>query len=370
MCLPKFACGCRSPDGYSLFACSLDGTVATFHFDVNEIGDKLTDTELDDLKRSRYGDVRGRQGNLAETPAQLLLEAASAKQTLSKKTNKVALESQVSLKPSAELVVATKKNKSIVNDGKKTEDAISDWSNKGVSARMSSPVKQKEYRRPDGRKRIIPEAVGNTAHQERISIDAQAEALELPVKPLNRNSDNNGPINTDVGAREGSIRKAISGNVDLKERSGVTARASISESLVIEKVTAIGSKETNRVEQIGYLASGGILSIRVFDNKQGEDTLPLCLEAKPREHAVNDIVGAGNTVMIKETELSCTRGSENLWSDRISGKVTVMSGNSNFWAVGCEDGSLQVSLTSAPYFTSHPLLLKSLQRDKRVVSVC
>ncbi|KAK6119852.1 hypothetical protein DH2020_046399 [Rehmannia glutinosa] len=333
-----------SPDGYSLFACSLDGTVATFHFDANEIGHKLTDAELEDLKRNRYGDVRGRQGNLAETPAQLLLEAASAKETLSKKTNTVVPESQPSLKPCADLVVTTKVSKTIVNDGKKTEDAISDASNKVVSARMSSPVKQKEYRRPDGRKRIIPEAVGVTAHQERTSIGAQSEVLDFPGKSSNHNKDDNGLIHTDGGAREGSIRKAISGNADLKERSGVTARASISESLVIEKVPACGSKETtNNVEQIGYLASGSILSIRVFDKKQGEDTIPVCLEARPREHAaVNDIVGAGKTLLVKETELSCTRGSQNLWSDRISGKVTVLSGNPNFWAVGCEDGSLQV----------------------------
>ncbi|CAA2966139.1 HIRA isoform X1 [Olea europaea subsp. europaea] len=63
-----------SPDGYTLFACSLDGTVSTFYFDVNELGYKLSDAELDELKRNRYGDVRGRQGNLAESAAQLLLE--------------------------------------------------------------------------------------------------------------------------------------------------------------------------------------------------------------------------------------------------------------------------------------------------------
>ncbi|KAL8496382.1 hypothetical protein ACS0TY_020191 [Phlomoides rotata] len=330
-----------SPDGYTLFACSLDGTVATFHFDVSEIGEKLTDSDLEDLKRNRYGDVRGRQGNLAETPAQLLLEAASVKQNLSKKKNTIIPESRASLKPSVDSVVKTKTNKTNVNVGKKAE--VSDGSNKIVATRMPSPVKQKEYRRPDGRKRIIPEAVGVTAHQESTSIGVQSEALKFPVKSLDHNKDNNTVTLTDNGTGEGSTRRAISGSADLKERSGVTARASISESLVIEKVSASGSKETNNnVEQIGLVASGSILSIRVFDKKQGEDTIPVCLEARPREHAVSDIVGAGNTFMIKETEISCTRGSQNLWSDRISGKVTVLSGNSNFWAVGCEDGSIQV----------------------------
>ncbi|KAL3828556.1 hypothetical protein ACJIZ3_017358 [Penstemon smallii] len=332
-----------SPDGYSLFACSLDGTVATFHFDATEIGHKLTDAELDDLKRSRYGDTNSRQGNLAETPAQLLLEAASAKQIPNKKINSVVPESQTSLKPSSELVVTTKVSKNHVNDGKKTEDATSDGSNKVVSARVSSPVKQKEYRRPDGRKRIIPEAVGGTAHHERATAGAQSEALEFPVKSFDHNNDGNGVIHTDGVARVGSTNKAISGSAVLKERIGVTARASISESLVIEKVPVSGSKEgSNIVEQIGCVASDSNLLIRVFDKKQGEDEIPVCLEARPREHAVNDIIRAGNTFTIKETELSCTRGSQILWSDRISGKVTVLAGNCNFWAVGCEDGCLQV----------------------------
>ncbi|PQQ16227.1 protein HIRA isoform X2 [Prunus yedoensis var. nudiflora] len=56
---------CWSPDGYSLFACSLDGSVATFHFEVKELGNRLTYAELDELKRNRYGDVRGPQANLA-----------------------------------------------------------------------------------------------------------------------------------------------------------------------------------------------------------------------------------------------------------------------------------------------------------------
>ncbi|KAL1544484.1 protein HIRA-like isoform X1 [Salvia divinorum] len=329
-----------SPDGYSVFACSLDGTVATFHFDVSEIGYKLTDAELDDFKRNRYGDARGRQGNLAETPAQLLLEAASVKQTQSKKTRTVVPESQASLRP-VDVGVTKKINKTIVNYGKKTDDAIGDVSSKVVSARMSSPVKQKEYRRPDGRKRIIPEAVGVSAHHERTSIGDHSEGLQLAVNSLDHNKDNNGVIHTGNGAREGSIRKVTGGSADLRERSGLTARASISENLIIEKVLSSGSKETcTNVEHVSQLPSGGILSIRVFEKKQGEDSI--CLEARPREHAVNDVVGAGNTLMIRETELSCTRDSWNLWSDRISGKVTVLSGNSNFWAVGCEDGSLQV----------------------------
>ncbi|XP_073025002.1 protein HIRA-like isoform X2 [Primulina eburnea] len=333
-----------SPDGFSLFACSLDGTVATFHFDVNEIGHKLTDAELDDLKTNRYGDVMGQQGNLAETPAQLLLEVATTKKTTGKKKNVVVSDNQASVKPAGNLVATTKTNKAHLTDAKKIEDPISDRPNKATPTRKSSPIKQKEYRCPDGRKRIIPEAVGVTAHQERPSIGAQSEALEYPVKSLKLHKHDNGLIRTDVNSVEVPIQKVVGGNADPKECFGVTSRVTISENLVVEKVPASGNKEKSKhVEHSGPLASGDILSIKVYDKKEGDDAiLPVCLEAHPREHAVNDIVGVGNSFMINETELSCTRGSQIMWSDRICGKVTVLAGNSNFWAVGCEDGCLQV----------------------------
>ncbi|XVF46890.1 hypothetical protein PTKIN_Ptkin03bG0064500 [Pterospermum kingtungense] len=339
-----------SPDGYSLFACSLDGTVATFHFEVKELGHRLSDAELDELKRSRYGDVRGRKANLAEGPAQLLLEAASAKQTTSKKPALDVQQNQIPVKTSVEVGVTNKNSEPQNNDGKKNELAASDGLNKAVSSsRISSPVKQREYRCADGRKRIIPEAVGMPVQQENISGSAQSQALDFPVASSDQR-DNNGVLLADGSLREAFLRGTIGGSSDLKERSGATARASITDSLVIEKVpVSAGQDHSISVEQSGSIKPSGStassamsFSIRVFDKKEGEDMTPVCLEACPREHAVNDIIVVGNACVMKETEIVCTRGAQTLWSDRISGKVSVLAGNANFWAVGCEDGCLQV----------------------------
>uniref|UniRef100_A0A2N9IXM9 Protein HIRA n=1 Tax=Fagus sylvatica TaxID=28930 RepID=A0A2N9IXM9_FAGSY len=339
-----------SPNGYSLFACSLDGSVATFHFEVKELGHRLSDVELDELKRNRYGDVRGRQANLAESPAQLLLEAASAKQTPSKKVSSDIQQKQILVKSSLDVEVATKSEPQ-ADDGKKSAGTAGDGLNKvSTSARISSPVKQREYRRPDGRKRIIPEAVGVPVQPENLTGGAQSQALDFPLISSDHGKDDNGLVPTEGGFKESSVRGTLGRSSDLKERSGVTARATISDSLIIEKVpVATGRDGSINVEQSGNVkastslpASNTSLSIRVFDKKEGVDALPICLEARPREHAANDIVGVGNTFMMKETEIVCTRGSQSLWSDRISGKVTVLAGNANFWAVGCEDGCLQV----------------------------
>ena len=327
--------------------------MAKFNFEMKELGQRLSDAELDELKRNRYGDVRGRQANLAESPAQLLLEAASAKQVPSKKVVSDVQLNQTLAKPHVDVGIATKNAEPQVNDSKKNGGPVGDGLNKVTnSVRISSPVKQREYRRPDGRKRIIPEAVGVPVQQENISGAVQSQALDFPLMLSDNRKGTNGVVSNDDCIRGNTLGGGLGRNSDLKERSGVTARATISESLVIEKVPATTGRDGNmNVEQLGnsmtsgsLAASGASLSIRVFDKKGGEDTSPICLEAHPREHAVNDIIGMGSTATMRETEIACTRGTQTLWSDRISGKVTVLAGNSNFWAVGCEDGCLQVNM--------------------------
>ncbi|CAM8964189.1 unnamed protein product [Rhodiola kirilowii] len=333
-----------SPDGYSLFACSLDGTIATFHFEVSELGYKLSDAELDELKRSRYGDVRGRQATLVESPAQLLLEAASVKQTPNKKIASSVSQSQAPPKPPTTQVVQ-KASKNIMADIGKVGDGGA-MNKVSTSAKKSSPVKQREYRRPDGRKRIIPEALGVPTSRENLSERPDLQTSDFPLMSSDsRRADTRLDI-SDVGFG----RRTFGGNSDLKETLGGTARTSISESLVIEKVAdPTGREGITNVEQagavkstVGFAASRSSLSIRVVDKKEGLDAVPICLEARPKEHAANDIFNIGNTFMMKETEVVCTQGTQTLWSDRITSKVTVLAGNANFWAVGCEDGSLQV----------------------------
>ncbi|KMT05507.1 hypothetical protein BVRB_7g176310 [Beta vulgaris subsp. vulgaris] len=329
-----------SPDGYSLFACSLDGSVATFHFEVKEIGQRLTDDELDELKKSRYGDVRGRQANLAESPAQLLLEAAAAKQTPNKKVVVDVQQKQVASKPSSDLGVVAKVSEPHLDNGK-INGVSSDGLNKvATSARVSSPVKQKEYRRPDGRKRIIPEPVGVPTQQENIIAVSQSQALDICLASSDGRND----------VSNAKVRRTLGAGSDVKERTGVTAKACFSDSLVIERVPVATGKEggvliesSGNAKASSSLAACNVkLAIRVVDKKEGSDAMPVTLEARPREHAVSDIVGMSNMSLVNETEIICSRGSQTLWSDRISGKVSVLAGNANFWAVGFEDGCLQV----------------------------
>ncbi|CAL5090281.1 unnamed protein product [Urochloa decumbens] len=329
-----------SPDGYSLFACSLDGTVANFHFEAKELGYRLSDSELDELKRSRYGNVRGRQSNLAESPAQLLLEEASAKQSVTKKGTSIVQQFQAPPKVSvdvpnpAPVVQSQKAPEALPEDGKKASGPAAGDINK--VAQLSSPVKQREYRRPDGRKRIIPEAVGFPSNQDNLPSHSQNQVVDFSSLDQRMN-----------GIRPSYGSSGNCNNCGVKDRSGVTARANITESLIIQKAsTGTGNDGRLSVEQTGSVVPGSltcsVLSIHVLNKKENEDSLPVCLEAKPVERAAADMISVGGAFSTKETEIRCTRGTETLWSDRISGKVTVLAGNANFWAVGCEDGCLQV----------------------------
>ncbi|KAF8083472.1 hypothetical protein N665_0771s0011 [Sinapis alba] len=331
-----------SPDGYSLFACSLDGTVAVIHFDRKELGVRLTDAELDELKKNRYGDVRGRQANLVESPAQLLLETALTKLAGVKRAASDVQQNQVTTKPSANAESTGKKRKSQVDDRK--EDSSDTLIKASTPNRVSSPVNQKVYRRPDGRKRIIPEAVGVPQQENNIAINEHSNNFTpAPSAAPSKTASRDFPVETSI--KDSSMKEIVIRNPDLNnERPRITARATISESLVIEKVPGASARDgvLNVEQSVGIKGSSSTdLLIRVFDWKQGEASPPVSLEACPKDHAL-DTVGLVSTSMIKETEVLCKRSGETLWSDRIMGRVTVLAGNPNFWAVGCEDGSLQV----------------------------
>ena len=60
---------CWSPDGYSLIACSTDGTVAVFTFDPAELGAAMPEEATRAYLSGEYGDLRRRVGPVLEDPS-------------------------------------------------------------------------------------------------------------------------------------------------------------------------------------------------------------------------------------------------------------------------------------------------------------
>jgi hypothetical protein len=99
------------------------------------------------------------------------------------------------------------------------------------------------------------------------------------------------------------------------------------------------------------------LFIQIKDNKDCEPNEMRSLEAKLVNKSVSGIGGIGTAKfnLVKKTEISCKKGLQLMWSDRISSKVTALVGNKSFWAVGCEDGSMQVSIINTSSFVKFSL---------------
>eukprot|EP00250_Pteridium_aquilinum_P005363 c15474_g1_i1 orf=816-3749(+) len=346
-----------SPDGYSLFCCSLDGSVAAFHFEVKELGYKYSDNEMEDLKKNRYGETRGRQTTLAESPAQLLLESVAAKQWgvgESQPTNQARPESVVATNEADPARLRTT-SAPVATTDVGSEQGVQSVSSMPVIAplaesqpKVSSPVKQREYRRPDGRRRIIPEPVGPQLRDERIEMNG----LHPPQPAMSGQKrdasvlDNVDTMTPIKDGRKEPLPKGGGGHAAGNHQVGSTAKASAAtKSLVVEAepfstdAAGVGLGLTSMQREVVINADSqsgkGVLSITVSSKDDAGHGLPFCFEARP-------LIGGSASMNAQKTEVVCSQGGEVKWQDRLTGKATVISGNSNIWAVGCLDGTLQV----------------------------
>lgn len=137
---------CWTPDGYSLLCCSLDGTVASFTFDQQELGKALTVNEHQAALEKLYGDASQRKGTtLIEDPALLALQARAAAKPPSAPQQMQPMRRLVATPVAAPTLPPAPAN---AHSQPPTLP----------SAPLASP--QREFRGADGRRRIVPQAVG------------------------------------------------------------------------------------------------------------------------------------------------------------------------------------------------------------------
>ncbi|KAJ7568686.1 hypothetical protein O6H91_01G044100 [Diphasiastrum complanatum] len=351
-----------SPDGYSLYCCSLDGSVSVFHFEPKELGQKISDAEMQDFKKSRYGDLQGRQLVLAESPAQLTLEAAASKKVNSESNDAKKCSGVVPAAPNG----APKSSDHVAMHPGLEKGSVPVTTPEKIGPLASpQPVKQREYRQPDGRRRIIPEALGVITRDDNIANGGGITRLDL-VAPtvisgrVDDKPENAGIMISEVGEKRRQPEEVIK-DLFTKKSNGASNKRGLSSTANSSAVNVVnidvGSDPGNRSELYkgtsdvtrarGYQVLAGVLSIKVRSSREVMEGLgPICLEARPANFAEIDKPGAesleASRMRTTETNIICSQGGEIRWSDRLAGKAKALTGNSNFWAVGCEDGSLQV----------------------------
>ena len=128
---------CWSPDGYGLLCCSQDGTVASLVFDRQELGEVVSAQETQATLERLYGDAAQRKGHtIIEDPALLALQATAA----------AAAVQQQQQQQQARRVVPVPADAGLLSQPPT------------VMPLASTP--QREFRGSDGRRRIVPMAVG------------------------------------------------------------------------------------------------------------------------------------------------------------------------------------------------------------------
>ena len=335
----------------------MDGSIAVFHFEVKELGYKFTDNEMEDLKKNRYGDTRGRQTSLAESPAQLVLESLAAKQWGGGETqtnihpqpnSQQAQNNVASIKPQTPSTHVDMGSGQSLNKGAVVTANAPPPPPKEVPTRTSSPVKQREYRRPDGRRRIIPEPVGHQSRDERLVTNG-VNAVASTVSGQKRDLDALGSMDTIMtskDSRKEALPKGGGGNeVAGNHQIGIPSRPRIGIDSSVKEIglcstdaaqMGMGSTSVQREIVLNADVKGtkDVLSIVISNNEDADESLPICLEARPLIGGLPDN---------PETEIICSKCGQVQWKDRLAGKATVIAGNSNIWAVGCDEGTLQVS---------------------------
>ena len=153
---------CWSPDGYSLIACSTDGTVAIFTFDQKELGIAMSDEARVGFLSETYGDLRRRVGPILEDPSLLRFEqqGTPSKPPLPPNTNAAVgpnAKAPKRVAPQAVAAPAPASNK---------ENAVANGTATGtpvVNQVAPTAELQLETRGSDGRRRIMPVPQGGTA---------------------------------------------------------------------------------------------------------------------------------------------------------------------------------------------------------------
>ena len=309
---------CWTPDGYTLLACSTDGTLCTFTFDRAEIGDKLDDAAAEAFLSETYGDIRRNRAPMLEDPTLLGFEAPREFDDLANKT-------QSTPPPPKRIQPAPIRSK---NGNTQTSVAT-------ISA-------QRETISNDGRRRIVPVAATGPSAGTPVKAPQRIQLQPLPT--------NTQPEHQPSGQANGLKRRieptAVNGGDGFQSSldQPTAKRVTLQPTQIQQTPPAVAAAPSAAPrQQIATTALGapaplpvapppGTLHVQLVApdldaEENSEDRAPLLLEAKNQERAV---------------ELVCSKAGKIKWTDRIDRRATHASGNKYFSAVAFEDGSLQL----------------------------
>ncbi|BDA47922.1 Protein HIRA [Coccomyxa sp. Obi] len=318
-----------TPDGYSLLACSSDGTVAILQFEAKELGVPLKQGEVDDLLKGIYGSSGSKQTLFVESAAQLRLEAAAANgHAAAPSTRPAPLTGH---HPSAGLA-ARMQPAGGVPSGVGPSAAFEPRTANGQQRRLAPTPLQQPMGNGSTGTRIAPQPVmagpvPPTASQR--GQPSQPQPSAAPRKPAQ--------TTTPAPAAAGSKRKAPEGAAPpskrlvaerLDARPPTSQAAAVSPAMAARPLLSLSTPEATVSQQ---LHAGGSDQSRLAPVGQ--------ISGRVLLEAANDLARGLDAAT---AELMCSCNGKQIWTDRIGGCVARLAGSQNYAAVGLRDGSVQV----------------------------
>lgn len=376
-----------SPDGETIYMTSLDGTIAACVFEKGELGypGPLSDN---DKALAKYG--AGRRVGIVENADALRLEEGSKAGELKGvqgRMGELMGDGQSSQQPSGLLNGDTQVNgTSIYTDiTAATEPApVAAPAPKDPQAERVDKLKQRVTITKDGKKRIAPLLVSSTgeANLPRPQLQSairQGATSDEPTKILDLSKPYDGlPKGGMAGLLLGNKRKfaEIEGDderraekrVHAVQQSGATPILTNTVDGLVPASSAMSKKAVDVPDVLRPAITNPSLTvsqvrlsvplvrsviIRPQDpskaSGEGDQSTALTAEAADSEASLvfevrnaSGLARTGRAADREPTRITVSKRNQTLWQDFLPKAALLVTGNRNFWAAACEDGSLYV----------------------------
>lgn len=399
-----------SPDGETLFLTSLDGTIAALIFEKGELGYPAPSNEYDkalakygagrrvgiientDALRleegSKAGELRGVEGRMGElmgdghatTGALVNGDAATKEGTNAPATNGTTQEAAPPppKDPQVERVDRLKQRVTITKDGKKrVAPLLLSSSNQGETnlprpqlqaavkqsgGSVDEPTKILDLSKPyDGLPKggLASLVLGNKRkYAEMANADGEEKPNQKRIEGVQREGATPVVHNTEDGLVPASAATATKRPVDIPD---VLRPAIINPSLAVSQtrlaVPQLRSVIVRPLDPNRAGAEGGEQQANGTDPNDSDSSL--VFEARNASGPSR----TGRAQDREPTRITLTRRGQTLWQDFLPKAVLLVTGNRNFWAASCEDGSVHIwtpagrRLMNAAVLEAQPVIL-------------
>ena len=397
-----------SRDGFSLMACSLDGSTVFMRFSEKELGTQLTKQAVDDLFVELYGSKRFRKGAdgglqtlLIEDPAMLKLHTAqqnsgvnstppsSQPQTNSTQPHTDSTQPQTSSTPptTSELcsgaAVLKQQKETKTKEGRRritpvmltTQPSASSESSPFLSASFSTPSRKRDFSKTSPE--ISSLSTSPQTHPKEESMESSVKsppARPISFAPLSPDPQtvsmkekekvikgSKGPVTSKKASPSRSLLEAkalIGGRKRIAEDEDTTVQPKSKKTKRSTKMdsTTTAPSKVSTPQKASSLARLAAKQQALLAAPEEEDRLAVqILPQLPGKEARS--VEASN--MATECTLSCRSGEETLWSTHLSSPVLLLSASSVVTCAVSQDNSTSLLSTLTGRYLISRLLLSA-----------